>query len=108
MLSLRHVSFEAAVKSFHVSFEAAAKSVHAPKKTLLFDDGTLFMPQGGESMCQYFLHPSCSHTKIKRIHHHFNHCHDDYAGLGRLEETILSQLNMDGDYIGPQHMGMYD
>jgi hypothetical protein len=122
----------------HVSFDAAAKSVHASKKTLLFDDGTLFMPEGGESMCQYFLHPSCSHTKIKRIHHHFNHCHDDLAGLGRqlsdyfgalllanaaqvpftmtcdpyvntgeLEETILSQLIMDGDYIGPQHMGMY-
>jgi hypothetical protein len=82
-LCRQDVSYSRMLSLRHVSFDAAAKSVQAPKRTLLFDDGTLFMPEDGESMCQYFLHPSRSHTKIKRIHYHFNHCHDDNAGLGR-------------------------
>ena len=52
----------------------------SPKRTLLFDDGTLYMPENGESMCQYFLYPSRSHTEIKRIHYHFSHCQDDSMG----------------------------
>ena len=76
-----------------VIVDAVGTKGRVPTRTVLFDDGTLFMPQHGESMCQYFLDPSRSHTMIKRIHYHLNRCHDDVDALdSQLSEYFGASL----------------
>lgn len=48
-----------------------------PTHTLLFDDGTLFAPEGAEPLCDYFANSKRLHTDIKRLHLYLHSCQDD-------------------------------
>ena len=60
-----------------------------PKHTLLFDDGTLFAPQGDEPLCDYFTQSRRLHTQIKRLHLHLQSCRDSPAQLDEYFEALL-------------------
>jgi hypothetical protein len=60
-----------------------------PKHTILFDDGTLFAPQGDEPLCDFFTQNRRAHTQIKRLHLHLQSCKDSSA---QLEEYFQAKL----------------
>jgi hypothetical protein len=93
-----------------------------PKHTLLFDDGTLFAPQGGEPICDYLTSSKRRHTQVKRLHLHLQSCQDSAAQFeeyfealllansaqvpftmtcsGALQDSLMSRLVVDHDHIG--------
>jgi len=93
-----------------------------PKHTLLFDDGTLFAPQGGEPICDYLTSSKRRHTQVKRLHLHLQSCQDSPSQLeeyfealllansaqlmftmtcgGALQDSLMSRLVTDHDSVG--------
>mmetsp|Transcript_22093 Transcript_22093/g.33389 ORF Transcript_22093/g.33389 Transcript_22093/m.33389 type:complete len:214 (-) Transcript_22093:89-730(-) len=72
------------------------------KRTLLFDDGTLFTPQHGEedsemSLCEYLTQTSRRHTAVKQIQLHFDHYDlDDYLGAKLIANSAQVPLVLSG------------
>lgn len=97
-----------------------------PKHTLLFDDGTLFTPEGAGHLCDYFAHSKRLHTEIERLHLYLHSCQDSPEQLdtyfealllanaaqvpftmtcgGALENSLISRLVVDNDFPGPRPM----
>jgi len=74
------------------------------RRTLLFDDGTLFTPQqqdgieSKKSLCAYFTQTSRRHTDIKRIQLHIdNYNQEDYLGAKLIANAAQLPLLLSGN-----------